>query len=417
MISYTTFTLDNGLRVVHHYTDVTPMAAVSLVVDAGAADELPDKTGLAHLIEHMMFGGSKNVPEFDSALERAGGVNNAWTSNDLTCYYDYLPVVNIETALWAESDRLMSPLFSEETFETQRKVVIEEFKQQCLNQPYGDADHLLRDLMFKVHPYRYPTIGKEIAHLEKMTRADVWEFFNRRYTPSNAVLSVVGAVGKEKMRRLAEKWFGAIPNKPTIGRNLPEEPPVADGPRRLTVERSVPQVKISIAYQMGGRKSADYIPCDLITDVLALGMSSRFEQRLIGGGDDLFTSANAFIYGSRDKGLLILTGSLLRGSDSDIAEAERRLRAEARDIAENGIKLRELTSVKNNVESTFVAGTLDIKDLSLKLGESVVRGEDYNGQLERYRAVTLDDIQQTARRIFRTENSGTLVIRPTNQTV
>ena len=412
MINYNVFTLSNGMRVVHHFSDTSPMAGVALLCDVGSADEDEDRTGLAHLIEHMMFGGSANVPDYDQALERAGAVNNAWTSTDETCYHEYLPVVNIETALWAESDRILSPSFTETTFETQRKVVIEEFKQQRLNRPYGDSDHLLRSLMFRVHPYRYPTIGKEIAHLEAMTLDDVKAFFCRRYVPENIVLSMVGDLTLDRARELAEKWFGNIPATPSPQRALPEEPAVADGPRRLTVTRQVPQARIMIAYQMGGRKSRDYIPADLITDVLAGGLSSRFETRLMAEHGNIFTNADAYIYGSRDKGLLVLIADLADDDDQTIALAEQKLREQVRDLAENGVERRELTREQNKRASTNALEALENQSLAAALAKSVLCGEDYNEFLESYNAATPDDILQAARRIFRPENSGVLVIKP-----
>ena len=412
MISYNVFTLDNGMRVVHHFSDVSPMAAVAICCDVGAADEDDNRTGLAHLIEHLMFGGSKNVPAYDQALERAGAINNAWTSTDETCYHEYLPAVNIETALWAESDRFMEPSFTEKTFETQRKVVIEEFKQQCLNRPYGDADHLLRSLMFRVHPYRYPTIGKEIAHLEAVTLSEVKAFFRRRYVPENMVLSISGPLTLERVRELAEKWFGDIPATRSTQRALPEEPAVTDGPRRLTVTRQVPQARIMIAYQMGGRKSPDYVPADLITDVLAGGLSSRFETRLMPANGNIFSNANAYIYGSRDKGLLVLIADLMHADDQTIALAEQKLREQVADLAEKGVTRQELTREQNKRAATNALEALENNSVAPALAKSVLRNEDYNDLLDSYNRATPDDIRLAALRIFRPENSGVLIIKP-----
>ena len=308
MIDFNRFTLSNGLRVIHNYDPTTAMVAVNVLYNVGSRDEDPSMTGLAHLFEHLMFGGSANIPDFDAEIERAGGMNNAWTSNDFTNFYDVAPARNFETLLWLESDRMLRLAFSEKSLEVQRNVVIEEFKQTHLNRPYGDLFHKLRSLVYRTHPYSIPTIGKEPAHIEKVTRDDVRDFFYSHYAPNNAVLAISGNVTPDQVRRGVERWFDSIPRRDIKPRTYQPEP-LPDAPRELEVRGHVPQTCVVVAYPMPGYGQPGYIECDLITDILASGRSSRFYRRLLLGGD-LFTSADASIIGSEEPGMLMLKGHL-----------------------------------------------------------------------------------------------------------
>lgn len=394
MITFSRFTLPNGLRVVHHHDPGTAMVAVNILYNVGARDESPDMTGLAHLFEHLMFGGSANVPEFDAAIERAGGMNNAWTSNDFTNFFDIVPAANVETPFWLESDRMLSLAFSEKALEVQRHVVIEEFKQVCLNRPYGRLAHELRSLLYERHPYRWPTIGLEFSHIEKVTLADEKRFFLSHYAPNNAVLSVAGNVSESKVRELAEKWFAPIPRRDIAPRLYPKEPPVGE-PRRRIVTGTAPQTAVFIAFPMPGYGHPDYIPCDLITDILASGRSSRFFKRLVMPGR-LFSEADASISGSEEPGYLLLSAKLLREGEDAEAQAERMLLDEFRDIAVNGVSDTELERAVNRFESNFTFGSLSFLAKAQNLALSEMHGENINDTVARYRAVTPDDIRRAA---------------------
>ncbi|MDR2653236.1 MAG: insulinase family protein, partial [Prevotellaceae bacterium] len=318
MIEYKKFILKNGLTLLTHRDKSSPIAVVNVLYKVGARDENPEKTGFAHLFEHLMFSGSKNVKSFDGELQIAGGENNAFTCNDYTNYYISLPKENIETALWIESDRMLYPNITQQNIDTQRSVVIEEFNQRYLNQPYGDVWLLLRPLAYKVHPYRWATIGKSTEHIKNATLDDVKRFFDLHYAPSNAVISIVADIEHEKVYELVRKWFEDIPDRTNIRHKLPEEPQQTEL-RMLEVERNVPLTYLYKAYKMCNRKNPDYYVCDLLTDILSSGKSSRLYQNLI-KNTDLFAGANAFISGDIDEGLLIVSARLL--PDVDIKKAE-----------------------------------------------------------------------------------------------
>ena len=399
-------TLDNGLRVVHHEDCSTQMVALNVVYDVGARDEHPDHTGFAHLFEHLMFGGSANIPDYDTPLQRAGGESNAWTNNDITNYYLTIPAANAETAFWLESDRMLELAFSPQSLEVQRGVVLEEFKQRCLNQPYGDAGHLLRPLAYKVHPYRWPTIGKEPAHVAEATLDEVKRFFFSYYAPNNAVLAVTGNISWEKAKSLAEKWFAPIPRREVPVRQLPKEPAQQEE-RRLSVERNVPLNALFMAWHMCGREDEDYYAYDILSDILSNGPSSRLNYRLV-KERQLFSSIDAYISGSRDAGLLHVCGKPAQGVT--LEQAEEAVRAELEQLATRPVDTRELEKVKNKFEATQIFSNINYLNVATNLAwfELTGRAEDIDLETERYRAVTPEQLQQAAARAFRPGNGCTL---------
>ena len=410
MIEYNTFTLSNGLRVVHNYDGATAMVALNVMYNVGARDESPEMTGMAHLFEHLMFGGSVNVPDFDGAIENAGGMNNAWTSNDYTNFYDIVPAQNVETAFWVESDRMLSLAFSDKALEVQRNVVIEEFKQTCLNRPYGDMSHYLRAMVYKHHPYRYPVIGKEISHIEKVTQDDVKEFFYSHYAPNNAVLSVSGNVSFDETCRLAEKWFGSIPVRDIAPRNYPQEPEQVEA-RREDVKGNVPQLAMVKAFRMPGYGQPNYIECDIITDLLASGRSSRFYRNLL-MTTGAFTEIDASIIGSDEPGFMMLNCKLTENDDASINKAESLIMNEVQRLVDGEVSDYELTRTINRFESNFMFSSMGFMAKAQSLANYVMHNEDVNDVVNRYRKVTIDDIARVASEIFVPEKSSTLIYRP-----
>ncbi len=412
MIDIHRLTLDNGLRLVHHEDTGTQMVALNIVYDVGARDEHPSHTGFAHLFEHLMFGGSLHIPDYDAPLQSAGGENNAWTNNDITNYYLTVPHANVETAFWLESDRMLGLAFSERSLEVQRGVVMEEFKQRCLNQPYGDVGHLIRPLAYQVHPYRWPTIGRELSHIAGATLDEVRTFFYRHYAPNNAVLAVTGHITWEETVRLTEKWFGPIPRREVPVRQLPVEPKQTEE-RRLTVERPVPLDALFMAFHMCRRNEPDYYAFDILSDLLSNGRSSRLNRHLV-QEQKLFSQIDAYISGSRDAGLLHISGRPSAGVP--LEEAEAAVRAELEDLRRNPVDERELEKVKNKFEATQVFGNISYLNVATNLAwfELTGRAEDINSETDRYRAVTSDHLHQVADRAFRRENSIVLHYRKTS---
>lgn len=407
MVKFNRFTLKNGLRVLVHEDHATPMAVLNILYDVGARDEDPDKTGFAHLFEHLMFGGSVNIPHYDVPLQRVGGENNAFTTNDITNYYITLPVENIETAFWLESDRMLSLAFSEKSLEVQRNVVIEEFKQRYLNQPYGDVWLKLRPLVYKEHPYRWATIGKEIKHIEDARIEDVKAFFKKHYNPQNAIMVVAGNVDTEKIKELAEKWFGPIPAGEKYRRSLPTEP-VQREARRETVTAKVPLNDLYIAFHMPGRLEPGYYAVDLISDILSRGYSSRLYKNLV-KDQELFSEIHAYNMGSFDCGMFVIEGKPL--DQVSIEEAEAAVWHELEQLKNELIPNDELTKVKNKTESTMVFSEMALLDKAMNLAQFELFGDAdmLNHETDKYLAVTAEEIQKEAQKIFRKENSSTLV--------
>ncbi len=413
MIETTSFTLPNGLRVVHNYDDTTAMVALDVLYNVGARDERPDRTGMAHLFEHLMFGGSVNIADFDGELQRAGGTNNAWTNNDFTNFYEVLPAVNAETAFWLESDRMLGLAFSDKALDVQRHVVIEEFKQTCLNQPYGDMAHHLDSLLYTQHPYSYPTIGKEISHIEAVTGQDIRDFFYNHYAPNNAVLAVSGAITLDETRRLCDKWFGSIPSRDIAPRLYLPEPPV-DAPRRRRVYADVPQTVLTIGVHMCDYNHPDYPVADIISDILGSGQASRLYREVV-AGSDLFTGADAAITGSNEPGCMLITGKLSRDDDESVAEAEELLWQQMERLVNENVSQYELTRALNRFESTYEFGAINVLSKASSMAMCAMNGEDINGVVARYRSMTTDDVRRVASGLFRRQRSCTLVYGPNSE--
>lgn len=410
MIDIRRTTLSNGLQVVSDYDSSTAMAAVNVLYNVGARDECSDMTGLAHLLEHLMFGGSVNVADFDGELQRAGGISNAWTSNDYTNFYDVLPAHNIETAFRLESDRMLSLDFNEKTLETQRSVVTEEFKQQCLNQPYGDLGHHLRSLVFTTHPYRWPVIGKEPGHIAKITLDDVRRFFTDHYAPGNAVLCVSGNVPPERVFSLAEKWFSGIPARPTAPRTYRQEP-VQTAARRLEVSGNVPMTSVSLAFPMQGYGTRQYFVADIITDILSNGESSRFFRRLL-PSNRVFAQADASILGSDEPGMLMLSARLTDNSPEAADSAASKLLDEASRLATEPVTQREITRAVNRLNSSLTFGNLNYLARAQAISLSTLRCEDFNRMIEPYRSITPAEVAEVTREIIRPERINRLTYFP-----
>jgi predicted Zn-dependent peptidase len=406
MIKFEKFTLENGLRVLVHEDHSTPMAIVNIMYDVGARDENPSRTGFAHLFEHLMFGGSINIDDFEGPCQMAGGENNAYTSNDVTNYYIQLPAENIETAFWLESDRMLSLAFDEKSLDVQRKVVSEEFKEHYTNKPYGDVWFKLRQMAYKKHPYQWMTIGKELSHIENASLSDVKDFFAKHYCPVNAIMVVAGNVEPEKVRILAEKWFGPIPSGNKYIRNIPEEP-VQTAPRKLEVKADVPLDALYKCWHMDARLDHGYYVADLISEVLGGGGSSRLYQALI-KEKKLFSNIDCYHYGSIDRGLLAIEGKLVKGVKME--EAEKAVDFELEKLKQEGITEKELTKVKNKTESaiTFEDMSVMARANSLAFYELLGDAALFNADRGKYLSVTTDEVLEYSRKIFDINNSNTL---------
>lgn len=409
MIQYDRFQLANGLRVLVHEDVSTPMAVLDVLYDVGARDEDPGKTGFAHLFEHLMFGGSVNIPDFEMPLQLAGGENNAYTTNDFTNYYIQLPAENIETAFWLESDRMLSLAFGEKSLEVQRKVVCEEFKEHYINKPYGDAWFKMRELVYKHHPYRWMTIGSELSHIENAKLADVKKFFFKYYRPVNAILVVAGNVKTDQIRLLAEKWFGDIPAGEKYVRQVPQEPKQTAA-RMLEVSADVPLDALYKCYPMASRLEAGYYYADLITEVLGGGTSSRLHQSLV-KEKKLFSQIECYHTGSNDPGLVVIEGKLIRGVS--LEDADKAVEEELEKMRSEMITVKELEKVKNKTESAIVFEDMTIMNRanSLAIYELLGDAEMMNTELGRYQAVTAEEILSASRQIFDPANSNTMYYR------
>jgi zinc protease len=406
MVIFEKFKLENGLTVLVHEDHTTPMAVLNILYDVGARDENPEQTGFAHLFEHLMFGGSVNIPSYDEPLQRVGGENNAFTSNDITNYYITLPAVNLETAFWLESDRMLSLAFSEKSLEVQRNVVCEEFKQRYLNQPYGDVWLKLRPLVYKKHPYQWATIGKELSHIEDAKIEDVKAFFKKHYNPQNAIMVVGGAIKLDDVKKLAEKWFAPIASGDKYERNLPQEPTQTEAINE-TIKADVPSNAIYKVFKMPGRMEAGFAETDIICDILSQGKSSRLYQNLV-QQNPVFSQINAYNYGSMDTGMFVIEGKLL--PEIDIAYADECIWKELAYLKDNLVFEEELTKVKNKYESTKEFGEMSLLDKAMNLAFYELFGDAnlINTDIENYLKIDTTDIQKQANLLFKKEAATTL---------
>ena len=411
MINYEEFTLANGLKVIVHIDQSTPMAVANVLYDVGARDENPLKTGFAHLFEHLMFGGSVNIPEYDEPLQMAGGENNAYTTNDITNYYCQLPAENLETAFWLESDRMLSLAFSEKSLDVQRKVVCEEFKEHYINKPYGDVWHKLRTMVYTTHPYKWMTIGQELKHVENATLADVKAFFFKHYRPQNAILCVAGNVQLDTVKRLAEKWFGPIEAGEKYIRNIPQEPKQTEA-KKLEISAAVPANALYKVWHIYPRIDKRYYTADLITDLLSGGASSRLYQALV-KEQQLFTKISCYHTGTVDAGLLAISGMLMDGVLFENAEAA--IDAEVAKLWLHNIEETELQKVKNKTESMLAFEDMSLMNRANNLAFYKLLGDAnlINTDAQNYFDVSLTDVVTTAKEIFTPENSSVLYYRST----
>lgn len=409
MIHYEHFILDNGLEVYVHEDHSTAMAAVNILYNVGSRDEEENRTGFAHLFEHLMFGGSKHIPSYDEPLQKVGGENNAFTSPDITNYYITLPSVNLETAFWLESDRMLSLSFDPKVLEIQQKVVVEEFKQRYLNQPYGDVWLKLRPLAYTTHPYRWATIGKEISHIEEATLEDVKHFFYKYYLPNNAILVVAGDVTVPQVKALAEKWFGSIPAGPKYVRNLPQEP-LQTASRFLETEAKVPLNALYKAYHMPGRFEDNYYTADLMCDILGRGKSARLYQKLL-KERKLFANINAYNTASIDPGLIVIQGNL--NANVSLEEADAAVKEILQELVETKLAEEELSKVKNQAESTLAFSEVELLNRAMNLAYAANAGnpELVNYEAEKIQAIQVEGIQQQAQNILKEANCSTMYYR------
>lgn len=409
MLVYDTFTLPNGLRVVHHYDANTPLAVVNILYNVGARDEDPELTGMAHLFEHLMFGGSKNAVSYDEPLQRASGENNAFTSNDITNYYVTLPAENIETALWLESDRMFQLSLTPKTLEVQQGVVMEEFKQRYLNQPYGDIWLYFRPLAYTLHPYRWATIGKELAHIEKVKLEDLYSFYGRFYNPSNAILVIAGNISYENCKNLVTKWFGDIPAGPVNANSYPVEPEQTAA-RRLELEKDVPMTSISLGFHCGTRGDSTFYDLDLLSDILGASGSSRLYQRLV-KDERLFADISAYSTESLDAGLFIISGKIFPGIT--VEEAENAIWTLLSEFIANPLGVREWQKVLNKKLTVLKYSELDVLNKAMNLAMFTHLGDPnrINTEVHAFQATSPDSLLALAQQLFRPENCSTLVYK------
>ncbi len=413
MINYSRFTLDNGLKVLVHEDKSTPLVAMNILYDVGSRDEDPEMTGLAHLFEHLMFGGSVNVPDYDLPLQMVGGDNNAFTNSDITNYYLTIPSDNIETGFWLESDRMLELDFSQKNLDTQRSVVIEEFNQRYLNQPYGDAILKIRPLAYKVHPYRWPTIGMDISHIEKVSLDQIKHFFFSHYAPNNAVLSITGNINLRKAEELTRKWFGPIEKRKLQKRNLPAEPEQTES-RTLTIEKDVPSNALYKVWHIGPRMSPDFYTLDLLTDLLAGGETGRLHTKLV-REKKLFSEINAYITSDIDPGLIIMQGKLMK--DVKMQDAEESVYEVIESLKKEAGLKDEIEKVKNKFESSTVFANTNIlnKAINLSFYELLGDVEQVNREVDDFRKVTKEMVNDIAKKVFTPENCSTLYYKSTRR--
>jgi len=395
MIEFKKYELSNGLKLIVHQDKSTPIVAVNLSFDIGARDEDPEMTGLAHYFEHLMFSGSKNAPDYDKQLQLAGGQNNAFTSNDYTNYYVTLPKENLETALWLESDRMFQLNLDVKSLETQRKVVIEEFKQRYLNQPYGDAWMELRALSYQNHPYRWATIGKEIAHIEKVTLKDANVFYNRFYSPNNCILTIAGDIDHEEIHQLVKKWFDDIPSSEIVRRERKAEFVQLEA-REKTIESKVPLDAFYFSFKMDKRSAKDFYKGDLVSDVLGRGESSWLFTELV-VNTDLLSEVGSYVTGDRDEGLFVVSGKLNKGTSME--DVEKIIWKNIAKLSGELVTDKDLRKAKNKFETAHVYGELNVLNKAMNLCYMELLGDvnNINNELNNYLDITAENLQGWAK--------------------
>jgi len=406
MISYQQFTLSNGLQVIVHEDQSTTLAIMDVIYDVGSRDENESRTGFAHLFEHLMFGGSENIPDYDTPLQMVGGENNAFTSPDLTNYYISVPFQNLETAFWLESDRMKQLAFNPRSLEVQRKVVIEEFKQRYLNQPYGDVWLKFRPFIYERHPYRWATIGADIKHIEDATLEEVKAFFEKFYVPRNAILVVAGRVSVEEVKLLAQKWFEPIPGGVKPVRNLPQELSFSSN-KKLEIEGNVPSNRIYKAFQVVGRYDKDYHSIDLLSDLLGRGESSFLYEHLV-HNERIFDNLQSYLMGSSDPGLMVIQGQVCEGVD--IALADKALEDLLKGFVKEGITEEALQKVKNQAESSLVFSEVEVLNRAMNLAMAANAGDVafVNQEIDKIQSVQKSDLEFWAEKLFLRDSSCTL---------
>jgi len=409
MITYQTFTLKNGLKVIHHHDKTTPMVVVNTIYNVGARDETPHKTGFAHLFEHLMFGGSKHIKNYDTPLQLAGGECNAFTNNDITNYYNTLPAQNLETALWLESDRMLELAFTQKSLDVQRQVVIEEFKQRYLNQPYGDVWLKFRPLIYKQHPYQWPTIGKNIDHIANATMQNVKAFFYKHYGPQNATLVIGGNVEFDTVKNLVQKWYNDIPSREKYIRNIPAEPKQTEE-RRLTIEREVPNNALYMAFRMGNRLTPEHYAGDLLSDILSGGKSSRLYLELV-KNNPMFSNLATFLTAGWEDGLFIISGHLL--PNITFEKAEQAIWNQIRKLIEQSIDKTELTKVKNKFETAkaFQEQNLLNRVMNIAMYDQMGQLDEINNERQKYDLISANDLINFAKKTFVKTNVSILTIK------
>ncbi|MFD1552166.1 insulinase family protein [Putridiphycobacter roseus] len=407
MIDIETYTLKNGLRVILHQDKTSPIAVVNTIYNVGARDESPDQTGFAHLFEHLMFGGSENIPNFDTPLQKAGGESNAFTSNDITNYYCTGPLENIETILWLESDRMLQLAFTQKSLDVQKSVVIEEFKQRYINQPYGDVWHEFRPLIYKEHPYQWPTIGKDLSHIENAVLSDVKAFFNKHYSPANAILVIGGNFNSAAMHQMIEKWYGDIPTGNHYVRDIKPEPAQIEY-REKTIERAVPSNAIYMAFRIGNRVSDDHYTGDLCSDILSGSKSARFHENLV-KNKKLFTQINAYISSGWEHGLFIVTGFL---TDTCTIQMAKDAIWEELNQMKMPIENKELSKVKEKFKTAFAFQNQSLLNRCMNIAQFALMDklEDFELELSHYDAIDNKTIEHFAAKYFVKTNCTTLIV-------
>ncbi len=406
MINFDTFTLDNGLQCIIHSDKNTPFVAINTLYNVGSKHEMSNKTGFAHLFEHLMFGGSKHIPSFDTPLQKVGGENNAFTNTDITNYYITLPKDNIETGFWLESDRMLELAFSQKNLDIQKNVVIEEFKQRYLNRPYGDTWLLLRPLAYTIHPYMWPTIGKDISHIEQATLSEVVDFFYAHYAPNNAILSIAGNVKTREIKKLVQKWYGNIPYREISPIHIPKEPQQTKK-RTLSVERNVPVNSIYKVFHMCNRIHDDFYATDIISDILSNGKSARLYKHLV-QEQHIFSEINAYITGEVDEGLFVISGNIMPGISMEVAE--QKIEFELQQIIEGTISEYELQKIKNKIESTIIFSETNVLNKAMNLAKFMHLGDIslIQKEIKKYSNVSIEEIQNVAKQLFNKNNDSTL---------